>query len=1599
MKRVYIYVYNISMLTSRFSLLLALHLCLATSSVYAQETVELSWMKQFGAAGNDRGRDMVLDAAGNVYTTGAYANTVDFDPGSGTFNLTSTGGSQIFVSKLDVDGNFVWAKSMGGSGGDTGQGIGVDDAGNVYITGGFTGTADFDPGPGSFTLTAATTTEYDIFVVKLNASGDFVWAKGVTGGTWWDSGYDLAVDAIGNVHVVGRFYFQGGPRDFDPGPGTFFLTAGQEDVFILKLDTNGNFVWARDFGAGSLENRGYSILLDASGNVYTTGYFEGTIDFDPGVGTANLTASGDWDIFYSKLDANGNFLWARSMVNSITNYYTIGDHGSKIALDAAGNLYATGRYNGTVDFDMGAGTFNLTASGGGYDIYLTKLNPSGDFEWAKSMGGTGYDEGFSIAVDDTGNKVYLAGLFVQTVDFDPGPGTFNLTSLGGDDVFFSKFDGSGNFVWATSLGSTGGDQGYYIAPNSSGDLNVVGYFQGTVDFDPSACALNLTSLGGQDMFIGKLKETSLIPPPTISGFSPPSGPIGTTVIITGTNFSTIPGNNIVRFNVTPAVVIASTSTSITTTVPSGATTGRVIVTVNCIPAQSASDFTVTAPTPKLTSFNPTSGPIGTIVTITGSNFSATPANNIVYFGATKATVTSATSTQLTTTVPAGATYQPISVTVSGLTTFSSKPFNITFCSVPGISSGSLATPVNFGTGTSSGPVSIALGDLDGDGKADLAVANRFANTISVFRNTSSGPGSISYASKIDFATGSEPVSITFGDLDGDGKGDLAVAIFGEFTVSVFRNISSGAGNIGFAPKVDFLTGPAGAGPFSVALGDLDKDGKTDLAVANNLSNQASVLLNTSSGTGSISFAARVDFPTGAGAGPYSISIGDIDFDGKDDLVTSNVSGNSVSVFRNTSTGVGNISYAARINFSTGTTPRSVTVGDLDGDDKLDLAVTAENPDIVSIFHNTSNAGNISFAARQDFATAIDPWLVAMADLDGDGKADLATANEGGVNVSVLHNTSTGVGNINFSTKVDFSGGGGLVAVSPGDFDNDGKSEIAAAEFNGDVVSVFRNTIPTATPTITSFSPTSGSAGTFVTISGSNFNTPFPSGVTFNGVNAPILDFTPTSISVSVPTGATTGPIQVIGCNTVTSASNFTIGTTATITITTQPSDFITCVGGIATFNTAASGTTNIIYRWQFSIDGVAPFTDINNGGGYSGATTATLTVNTTGNFGLGRYRGRVNGDFAAEVITNDEGLFINPIPTAPTATTATRCGPGSVTLTATGGSNGQYRWYTAATGGTAITGEVNSSYVTPAVTTSTTYFAAINNGSCESVRTPVVATINIPPTIPLITSSIPAVGNALTICSTTSLTLTAPAGFASYSWSTGATTQQITVSANGTYSVTVTDAGGCISPASITLVVTVLPAPCNNQPPVITTASSSTVIGGQAAINLLTLISDADNNIVTSSLVVIQQPNSGASATITNGVLEIDYKGVSFSGRDQLTIQVCDVFGECTQQVLQIDVIGDIEVYNGISPNNDNQNDIFLIQYIELLPDTQQNKVSIFNRWGSKVFEIDNYNNTSNVFRGLSNNGNELPSGTYFYKIEFTSGRKSETGYLTLRKP
>ena len=444
----------------------------------------------FGGVGNEFSESTVVDSTGNIYTTGRFANTVDFDPGVGTSNLTSAGLSDVFVLKLDASGNLLWAKSFGAAAADAGLSIAVDSTGNVYTTGFFASTVDFDPGAGTTNLTTAGSS--DVFISKLDASGNLVFAKRFGGGIS-DLGYSIAVDSTGNIYTTG--FFQD-TVDFDPSAGTTNLTtAGLSDVFISKLDASGNLVFAKRFGAAEAD-AGRSIALDSTGNIYTAGYFEQTVDFDPSAGTTNLTSAGRSDVFVSKLDSSGNLVFAKRFGAAET------DVGLSVAVDSTGNVYTTGYFEQTVDFDPGAGTTDLT-TGGGSDVFVSKLDASGNLVFAKRFGGSNDDGGISISVDSNGN-IHTTGYFEERVDFDPGAGTSNLTSAGGTDVFVSKIDSSGNLLLAKSFGGTANDVGRSITFDSTGNIYTTGEFAGTVDFDPGTGTTNLISAGGNDVFILRL---------------------------------------------------------------------------------------------------------------------------------------------------------------------------------------------------------------------------------------------------------------------------------------------------------------------------------------------------------------------------------------------------------------------------------------------------------------------------------------------------------------------------------------------------------------------------------------------------------------------------------------------------------------------------------------------------------------------------------------------------------------------------------------------------------------------------------------------------------------------------------------------------------------------------------------------------------------------------------------------------------------------------------------------------------------------------------------------------------------------------------------
>ncbi|MEQ8364084.1 MAG: IPT/TIG domain-containing protein [Cyclobacteriaceae bacterium] len=934
-------------LSIKVRLLSILVFLLVSAGSYSQ-TPSFEWAAAFGGTGNDAGFSIAPDASGNVFTTGKFSGTADFDPGPGTFNLTSAGSEDIFVSKLDASGNFVWAYGFGGASLDQGRSIAVDPSGNIVITGYFRNTIDFDPGPGILNLTAASGL-FDVFILKLDGDGNFLWAVSFGDpASNSDVGYSVATDDTGNIYATGTF---SGTADFDPGAGTFSLSAfsggGFTDVFILKLDESGNFVWAKSIG-GTSSDIAFTLAVDLSNNVIIGGHFYGTIDFDPGVGVNNITSSGPKNLFILKLDTNGDFVWAKNLVSSFSDFLL------GVATDVNDNVFVTGEFYTSIDLDPGPGNYFQTEVAAG-DIFILKLDATGSFLWGAGIGGNQEDSGRSVAVDAAGNS-YFTGHYAGTVDFDPGPGVFNLSSTTSNtyDIFISKYDPSGNFVWAGSMGGTSDfEVGNAISLDAVGSIYLTGDFYNMADFDPGSGVFNLSGSGtAVDAFVVKLASVSATP--IITSFTPNSGPVGTSVTITGTNFSTTQSNNLVKFNGTTAVVTASTATSITTAVPAGATTGKISVTVGGNTATSATDFTIlSAGLPTITSFTPAAGSIGTTVTITGTNFSATPSNNMVMFNGATAIVTASTATSITTTVPAGATTGKISVTVAGNTATSANDFTI-------------------------------------------------------------------------------------------------------------------------------LT-------------------------------------------------------------------------------------------------------------------------------------------------------------------------------------------------TVLH-------------------------------------------------------------TITNFSPASGLIGATVSITGTNFSTvPSENTVMFNGTTATVLASTANSITTTVPLGATSGKITVtLAGNTATSATDFIITT-------------------------------------------------------------------------------------------------------------------------------------------------------------------------------------------------------------------------------------------------------------------------ISNQPPVINTTEATVPISGSTSIDLTLLISDSDNNLDLTTLKIVSHPSSAAFAQIIDNLLIIDYKGLNFSGQDRITIEVCDLLGSCTQQELTINVVGDLVVYTGISPNGDLFNQKWIIQNIESLPDTKENKVSIYNRWGDLVFETENYDNEESVFIGSNMHGTKVPSGIYFYKIEFLSGKKPLLGYMNVK--
>jgi hypothetical protein len=455
-------------------LVVAVFAQLLFSSISLSQTPPHLWSQRFGDGSDQYASSVAVDAWGNVIVTGHFSGSVDFGGGV----LTSEGLEDIFVAKFGPNGNHLWSKRFGGfydqtDGDQRGESVVVDMSGNVIATGCFKGTADFGGGP----LTSAGV--QDIFVVKFDAAGNHLWSKRF-GDAAQEAGKGVAVDEAGNVVVTGYFH-----STVDFGGGTL-ASAGSSDIFVAKFDAAGDHLWSKRFGDGDVQAP-YSVAMDGAGDVVVTGDLSGTVDFGGGPLTSEISS----DVFLAKFDAAGNHLWSKRFGNWRWQI------GTSVAMDESGNVVATGRFQGTVDFGGGLLTSARATSD---DIFLVKFDPNGNHLWSKRFGDQSYQRGAGVAIDGWGN-VIVTGDFEGTVDFGGGA----LTSAGYEDIFVVEFSSNGSLLWRQRFGDQSRQSGTSVAVDAWGNVVVTGGFQGIVDFGGGS----LTSAGMSDIYLTKFGLTAV----------------------------------------------------------------------------------------------------------------------------------------------------------------------------------------------------------------------------------------------------------------------------------------------------------------------------------------------------------------------------------------------------------------------------------------------------------------------------------------------------------------------------------------------------------------------------------------------------------------------------------------------------------------------------------------------------------------------------------------------------------------------------------------------------------------------------------------------------------------------------------------------------------------------------------------------------------------------------------------------------------------------------------------------------------------------------------------------------------------------------------
>jgi len=795
--------------------------------------------------------------------------------------------------------------------------------------------------------------------------------------------------------------------------------------------------------------------------------------------------------------------------------------------------------------------------------------------------------------------------------------------------------------------------------------------------------------------------------------------------------------------------------------------------------------------PTITSFTPAITSVGSTVTITGANFNTTAAQDKVYFGPVSATPSVASSTSLTVTVPVGASYNSLSVTdlSTKLTRTTTLPF------LPSWSGTGNTAFTSSSVSTGAGPTICAIADIDGDGKPDVAIANQLANTISVFRNTSNTGGNINLTAiagnPLTLSATASPIAL--GDLDGDGKPDLVAADYTNNLFYVYRNTSS-SGSISFATPFTVSYGGSPNNFQHVVLADMNGDGKLDIISCGLNSNNFKVFKNTySSGTlaaSDFSSVTNVNLPSGGI--PNAATVADLDGDGLPEVMVADFGHHNILVYHNTSnTSTISFSYSYTTSAPNGSfNPFIVTVADLDGDGKLDMIAGGQQDQNVYIYRNTSSGvGNINFDGAISFNSGNGTVYPAFADIYGHGMPDMIVSNSLSNNISCFKNTSTGAGNISFGSATYLSTGTLPWGIYAGDLNADNKPDIITCNTNSNTLSVLKNTTTAGniTPTFTSSSPqtltvcenaSAVSINSLLTVNDADASQTETWSVTTSPTHGTLGGFNTTASSGS--TSITPSGLTYTPANGYTGSDHFTVQISDGSATSSMTVNVTVNPLPTPTISGLASVCANSTGNVYTTESGMTAYNwNIVGGTITAGSTTNTATITWT-SVGTGTISVNYNNsNGCTSVIATVKNVTVNPLPVPTISGSSSVCANSTGNVYTTESGMTAYNW--SINGGTITAG---SSTNTPTVTWTSTGARTIsvnytNGNSCTAASVTVKnVTVN-PLPVPTIT------GSALGCINTTGNIYTTEAGMSNYTWNitggnitAGSTTNTITVTWN-----------------------------------------------------------------------------------------------------------------------------------------------------------------------------------------------------------------------------